>query len=58
MNDDKLVGFCILHVDDFLVAGSSDFLRGLDRKLNERFKFGKVESNRFKFTGLNIEHRT
>ena len=57
MNDDKLVGFCILHVDDFLVAGSSDSLRELVRKLNGRFKFRKLESNRFKFTGLNIEQQ-
>ena len=57
MKDGKLVGLCILHVDDFLVAGNSNFLRALDRKLNGRFKFGKVESNRFKFTGLNIEQQ-
>ena len=57
VKDGKLVGLCILHVDDFLVAGSSDFLKALDRKLHGRFKFGKVESNRFKFTGLNIEQQ-
>ena len=55
MKDGKLVGLCILHVDDFLVAGRSEFLRALDQKLGGRFKFGKVEKDKFKFTGLNIE---
>ena len=46
-----------MHVEDFLVAGNSNFLWALDRKLKGRFKFGKVENNRFKFTGLNIEQQ-
>ena len=55
VKDGTLVGLCILHVDDFLVAGKPNFLSALDRQLNGRFKFGKVKSNRFKFTYLNIE---
>ena len=45
----------ILHVDDFLVAGSSEFLQMLSQKLKRRFTFGKTELTKFKFTGLNIE---
>ena len=55
VKDGELVGLCILHVDDFLVAGKSSFLSALDRQLQGRFKFGKVETKKFKFTGLNIE---
>ena len=39
----QLEGLCILHVDDFLVAGKSNFLSALDNQLKGRFKFGKVE---------------
>ena len=55
VKNDNLVGLCVLHVDDFLVAGKPSFLSALDQQLQGRFKFGKVESDRFKFTGLNIE---
>jgi hypothetical protein len=57
VKDGKLEGLCILHVDDFLVAGQSNFLTALDIQLHGRFKFGKIESRRFKFTGLNIEQK-
>ena len=57
VKDGQLVGLCILHVDDFLVAGKPSFLSALDNQLKGRFKFGKVETDRFKFTGLNIEQQ-
>ena len=45
----------ILHMDDFLVTGTSEFLQMLSQKLKRRFTFGKTELAKFKFTGLNIE---
>ena len=45
----------ILHVDDFLVAGSPEFLRLISAKLQKRFTFGRTELCMFKFTGLNKE---
>ena len=51
----ELFGMTILHVDDFLLAGSSEFLQMLSQKLKRRFTFGKTELTKFKFTGLNIE---
>ena len=51
----ELYGMTVLHVDDFLVAGQSDFLKALSTQLQERFTFGKTEYTKFKFTGLNIE---
>ena len=48
---------CILHVDDFLVGGTEDFEKLLNSKLKRRFSFGRTETGRFKFTGLNIEQK-
>ena len=46
---------CILHVDDFLLAGNETFYKLVQEKLLSRFTFGKVESGSFRFTGLNIK---
>ena len=51
----KLVGMVIIHVDDFLVAGTTDFFTVVKQKLIGRFTFGKIEFGSFKFTGLNIK---
>ena len=53
--EDNLIGLCILHVDDFLVGGTEAFEKLLNTKLKRRFTFGRTETGRFKFTGLNIE---
>jgi hypothetical protein len=53
--DGELFGMTILHVDDFLVAGCSQFIKMISQKLKSRFTFGKTELTKFKFTGLNIE---
>ena len=45
------------HVDEFLVAGRPDFLDHLGQKLKSIFTFGKIEYNKFKFTGLNIKQK-
>ena len=51
----ELYGTTVLHVDDFLGTGKSEFLKALSTQLEERFTFGKTEFTKFKFTGLNIE---
>ena len=54
----RLLGSCILHVDDFLVgSGSEEFDRLLNSRLKGRFTFGRIESGQFKFTGLKIEQK-
>ena len=50
----KLTGLCILHVDDFLIGGTQVFLTQIQKKLKGRFSFGKIEFQKFKYTGLNI----
>ena len=54
LKDGKLAGLCILHVDDFLIGGNEYFHNLIKNKLVERFTFGKIEMEKFKFTGLNI----
>ena len=51
----ELFGMTVLHVDDFLVAGNSEFMKMISSSLKKRFTFGKTELDKFKFTGLNIE---
>ena len=53
----KLVGLCILHVDDFLIGGTSEFFRLIECHLLNKFTFGKVQCNKFKYTGINIEQK-
>ena len=55
--DGKLIGICIIHVDDFLIGGSEEFHEIIKKSLMTKFTFGKVENRKFKFTGLNIEQR-
>ena len=46
----ELFGMTVLHVDDFLVAGSQELLKMITTKLEKRFTFGKMELTKFKFT--------
>ena len=54
IQDGKLCGICVLHVDDFLIGGTGSFHKIVKEKLVGRFTFGKIEFGSFKFTGLNI----
>ena len=51
--DGKFEGFVIFHVDDVLSGGSDEFQKVIE-KLRNKYKFGKVESGTFVYTGLNI----
>ena len=55
VENNTLIGLCALHVDDFLTGGTKKFEDILDKKLQGRFTFGKIELQKFKFTGMNIE---
>ena len=54
-NKGELMGICILHVDDFLIAGNQEFHLKVGKQLCNRFTFGKIETENFKFTGIEIE---
>ena len=53
--DGKLEGFVCFHVDDLFVAGSSAFRNIFLHEVSRKFKFSKVESNRFKYLGCQVE---
>ena len=53
--DDQLGGLTILHVDDFLLAGTSEFQELLHKHIGGTFTLSKAESGTFKFTGLDIK---
>ena len=51
--DGKLHGLLIFHVDDILSAGDEVFETVME-KLRTKYKFGKVETKDFVFTGIRI----
>ena len=53
----QLDGMLIIHVDDFLVSGTKDFLAQVANSLKEGFDFGRIEEERFKYTGINIQQQ-
>lgn len=53
---DKLSGMLIMHVDDFLWAGTEDFKRIVVDKIKSAFKIGKEAEGAFRYIGLEIAH--
>ena len=51
----KLVGLVCSHVDDLLMAGDKNFKMFLSDKILKIFKFSKVEWNKFKYLGCEVE---
>ena len=47
----------LTHVDDFSMAGKGDFIEGLTRKIQEKLTVSKVESNNFRFTGIDVSKK-
>ena len=43
-----------LHVDDLYVAGDKEFRRKVSDPLKKRYVFGKEETKKYRFTGLDI----
>ena len=52
--DGQLLGMVITHVDDFQIAGKSDFIDPLLQKLNETLTVSKVERDHYRFTGIDV----
>ena len=40
--DNKMIGMCAFHVDDFLTGGTTEFEQLLDKQLQGGFTFGKI----------------
>ena len=53
--DGKLMGLNLSHVDDFTIAGDTDFVKRIVTGIKERFTVSKVEEDKFRFTGLDVK---
>ena len=51
----NLIGLVCVHVDDLFMAGTPEFKQKIILKLCEYFKFSKIEKNKFKYLGCQIE---
>ena len=50
----RLIGMIVTHVDDFIVAGSPSTIDSVKEAIMKELTISKVESNSFRFTGLDI----
>jgi hypothetical protein len=53
--DGKLVGQVLTHVDDFFASGTKEFLAWIRSVLQKELQVSKIESNSFRFTGIDIQ---
>ena len=51
-----LVGIVSTHVDDFSLAGSEEFLSTVTEEIRKTLDISKVENDKFRFTGIDVEH--
>ena len=51
----QLEGLIVLHVDDFLLAGSDNFAVLVTKKIEDAFRIGKRKVTNFRYVGLDIE---
>ena len=51
----QLEGLILLHVDDFLLAGSDNFAVLVTKKIEDAFQIGKRKVTNFRYVGLDIE---
>ena len=51
---EELIGYILVHVDDFLFAGNKDFHKTMITKLKRIFLIGKEAKLSFKYLGLNV----
>ena len=51
----KTEGTIVLYVDDFLVTGSPTFFEDVISQIKNKFQFGKIENNCFRFCGIDIQ---
>ena len=54
VKDGKLRGLVVTNTDDLILAGDSVFDKDITEKLQDIFKFSKIESNNFNYCGSQI----
>ena len=52
----KIEGIFIMHVDDFLFCGTSNFEKTIIDRIANKYKVGKRQTDNFKYVGLNISN--
>ncbi|KAG1673036.1 DNA polymerase epsilon subunit 2 [Nymphon striatum] len=55
--ENKLAGLFIMHVDDFLWAGTAEFEKQVIKKIQSSFQIGKEAEGEFKYIGVEIQHK-
>ena len=53
-DSNKLQGMTVIHVDDFIHAGTEAFEKQVLNNLQKFFEIGKTVETSFKYIGLNI----
>ena len=53
----NLQGQVAIHVDDFLITGSNEFIEDTLSFISSKLKVSKVERGKFRFTGIDIEKK-
>ena len=53
-SDNRLEGFLLIHVEDFIHTGSNCFAKSISEPLQKTFLTGKQSDTDFKYIGLNI----
>ena len=56
-NYDRVEGAILMHVDDLLYFGTDDFMTRVIEPLKSCFKISKLESETFKYVGINITQK-
>ena len=56
--DGKLRGFFLMHVDNFLYAGSQNFRKRVVHKIMQKYEMGKHQGDNFKYVGIEIIQTT
>ena len=51
----KLLRVNMSHVDDFTVAGETEFVDRIVKGISDEFTVSKVEEDNFRFTGLDVK---
>ena len=53
-NQGKLEGIFIMHVDDFLFSGTTNFEENVIDKISKKYKVGKRQADNFKYVGITV----
>ena len=50
----ELMGAVITHVDDFILAGTEDFIKEVLETISRELTVSKIEKDKFRYTGIDV----